>query len=157
MRIAETSYKWWGLTAMLVGTFSVVLSLSFLFPATPVIMSDLAVSIETVVWLSLAYALGASVFEPMWGRLGDMYGRKRNALIGLGLFTIGALVCALSPNIGVMAVARFIQGLAQRPSSPLAWLSLARTFHRTSGGGPWARGAWSPARPRRSAQRSVGI
>ncbi len=140
MRISETSYKWWGLSAMLVGTFSVVLSLSFLFPATPVIMRDLAVSIETVAWLSLAYALGASVFEPMWGRLGDMYGRKRNALIGLGLFTIGAFVCAQSFNIWVMAIARFIQGLGAAAIIPIGMAFIGENFPHTERGR--ALGVW---------------
>jgi len=136
----ENNYKWWGLAAMLVGTFTVVLSLSFLFPATPVIMNDFAVPIETVAWLSLAYALGASIFEPMWGRLGDLHGRKRNALIGLSLFAAGALICALAPDIWVMAVARFVQGLGAAAIIPIGMTFIGENFPNTERGR--ALGVW---------------
>ncbi|MDD5466674.1 MAG: DHA2 family efflux MFS transporter permease subunit [Anaerolineales bacterium] len=128
LKVIEKNYKWWGLAAMLFGTFTVVLSLSFLFPATPVIMQDFAVPIETVAWLSLAYALGASVFEPMWGRLGDLHGRKRNALTGLALFTAGAFICAITPNIWAMAGARFIQGLGAAAIIPIGMAFVGENF-----------------------------
>lgn len=139
-RINGANYKWRGLVAMLVGTFTVVLSLSFLFPATPVIMADLGVSIELVAWLSLAYALGAAVFEPMWGRLGDLHGRKRNALIGLGLFTAGALICALSPDVWLMAGARFVQGLGAAAIIPIGMAFIGENFPQTERGR--ALGVW---------------
>lgn len=138
--INENNYKWWGLSAMLAGTFTVVLSLSFLFPATPVIMGDFAVPMETVAWLSLAYALGAAVFEPMWGRLGDLYGRKRNALIGLGLFIAGAIACALSPNIWIMAGARFAQGLGAAAIIPIGMAFIGENFPQAERGR--ALGVW---------------
>ncbi len=140
LKITENNYKWWGLTAMLVGTFTVVLSLSFLFPATPVIMKDFAIPIELVAWLSLAYALGASVFEPMWGRLGDLHGRKRNALIGLAFFTAGAFVCAVSPNMWAMVVARFIQGLGAAAIIPIGMAFIGENFPQNERGR--ALGVW---------------
>lgn len=124
----RNGYRWRGLAAMLVGTFSVVLSLTFLFSGTPVIMRDLGISIETVAWLSLAYALGAAVFEPMWGRFGDLHGRKRNALFGLGFFTVGAIVCALSPDVWTMVGARFIQGLGGAAIIPIGMAFIGENF-----------------------------
>ncbi|GAB6274119.1 MAG: hypothetical protein STSR0004_09820 [Peptococcaceae bacterium] len=138
--VTESNYKWRGLAAMLLGTFTVVLSLSFLFPATPVIMRDFGVPIEAVAWLSLAYALGASVFEPMWGRLGDMHGRRQNALIGLGLFTAGAFACALSPGIWFMAGARFIQGLGAAAVIPIGMAFIGENFPHAERGR--ALGVW---------------
>lgn len=132
--------RWRGLAAMLVGTFAAVLSLSFLFPATPQIMADFGVTIEAVAWLSLAYALGAAVFEPMWGRLGDLTGRKRNALLGLALFTIGALGCALSPSMWVMAGARFVQGLGAAAIIPIGMAFIGENFPTQERGR--AFGAW---------------
>lgn len=121
-------YRWWALMALLSGTFVVVLSLSFLFPATPVIMRDFNTSIEMVAWLSLAYALSAGVFEPMFGRLGDLYGRKRNAMIGLVIFTLGALGCALSTDVWFMAGARFIQGLGAAAVIPIGMAFVGENF-----------------------------
>lgn len=120
--------RWRGLGAMLIGTFVAVLSLSFLFPATPQIMAHFGATFEAVAWLSLAYALGAAVFEPMWGRLGDLTGRKRNALVGLALFTVGAFGCAVSPSIWVMAGARFVQGLGAAAIIPIGMAFIGENF-----------------------------
>lgn len=133
-------YRWRGLSALLLGTFSVVLSLSFLFPATPVIMKDFAVGIEAVSWLSLAYALSAGVFEPIFGRLGDIFGRKRNVVIGLAIFTIAQIVAAVSPNLWIMAIARFIQGLGAAAVIPIGMAFVGENFPQNERGR--ALGVW---------------
>ncbi len=132
---------WGGLLALLSGTFAVVLSLSFLFPATPIIMQDFSVSIEAASWLSLAYALGATVFEPMFGRLGDLYGRKRNALLGLGVFSLGAVVAAASPAFWLMLAARFVQGLGAAAVIPVGMAFVGEHFPDVQRGR--ALGLWS--------------
>lgn len=126
--VTQNGYRWKGLIALLLGTFSVVLSMSFLFPATPIIMKDLGVGIDLVTWLSLAYALSAGVFEPIFGKLGDIFGRKRNVVIGLTIFTVAQVIAALSPNIWIMAVARFIQGLGAAAVIPVGMAFVGENF-----------------------------
>ncbi len=126
--IIYNDYRWRRLFALLLGTFSVVLSLSFLFPATPIIMKDFRVSIEAVSWLSLAYALSAGVFEPIFGKLGDIFGRKKNVLIGLTVFSVAQIFAALSPDLWVMAVARFIQGLGAAAVIPVGMAFIGENF-----------------------------
>lgn len=119
---------WTALFALLSGTFAVVLSLSFLFSATPLIMQDFGVSIEMAAWLSLSYALGATVFEPMFGRLGDIHGRKRNVLLGLTTFSVGAIIAAVSPQFWVMVAARFVQGLGAAAVIPVGMAFVGENF-----------------------------
>jgi MFS family permease len=58
-----------------------------------------------------AWLLSASVATPLMGRIGDMIGKERTLLVALGAIALGCLVAALAPNIGVLIVARVIQGL----------------------------------------------
>lgn len=136
----QNDYRWRGLIALLLGTFSVVLSLSFLFPATPVIMKDFGVGVEAVSWLSLAYALSAGVFEPILGRIGDIFGRKRNVVVGLIVFTVAQIVAAISPNLWIMAIARFIQGIGAAAVIPIGMAFIGENFPQNERGR--ALGVW---------------
>lgn len=85
---------------------------SLVAPALPVLAEDLAVSTADASWILTAYLLAASVLTPILGRLGDMVG-KRRVLIGvLATLAVGTLVAALAPNLGVLIVARVLQGSA---------------------------------------------
>ena len=56
------------------------------------------------------YLLSASVLTPILGRLGDMVGKRRTLLVVLAVLALGTLVAAVAPNIGVLIVARVLQG-----------------------------------------------
>ncbi len=71
-----------------------------------------ALSTADTSWILTAYLLSASVLTPILGRLGDMVG-KRRVLIGvLAALAVGTLVAALAPSLGVLIVARVLQGSA---------------------------------------------
>ncbi len=59
-----------------------------------------------------AYLLAASVLTPILGRLGDMVGKRRVLIVVLAALAVGTLVAALAPNLGVLIVARVLQGSA---------------------------------------------
>ena len=85
---------------------------SLVAPALPILAQDLAVSTADASWILTAYLLAASVLTPILGRLGDMVG-KRRVLIGvLAALAVGTLVAALAPNLGVLIIARVLQGSA---------------------------------------------
>jgi MFS family permease len=79
-------------------------------PALPAIQDDLDVSTTAVTYVLTAFLLSASVFTPIIGRLGDMFGKKRMLVITLVLFALGSLVSALSHDIGMLITGRVIQG-----------------------------------------------
>ena len=62
------SRRWRGFFVLVAATFTVVLGLSLLFPATPVIMEELGTSLTMVSWLIVGFALSAGVFAPICGR-----------------------------------------------------------------------------------------
>lgn len=124
----KNNYKWRGLFSLLIGTLSVLLSLSFLFPASPIIMKDFNATLESVSWLTLSYAISASAFAPVLGKAGDIFGRKKNVLIGMAIFTIAQMIAALSPNLFIMSIARFIQGFGAAAVMPVGMAFISEHF-----------------------------
>jgi EmrB/QacA subfamily drug resistance transporter len=85
---------------------------SLVAPALLTIQHDLHTSTEGAAWILTAYLLSASVFTPIAGRLGDMFGKKRTLVVVLVALAIGTIVAGLATSIGPMLVARVIQGAA---------------------------------------------
>ena len=61
-------------------------------------------------WVVTAYLLTATVAAPLYGRMGDAYGRKRMLLWALTLFVAGSAACAFAPSLSVLVCARALQG-----------------------------------------------
>jgi MFS family permease len=85
---------------------------SSVVPALPTMQHALHTSETGITWLLTAYLLSASVGTAILGRLGDMYGKERLLLITLVILAAGTLLAAVSSSLGVIIVARFIQGAA---------------------------------------------
>jgi MFS family permease len=85
---------------------------SSVVPALPTMQHDLHTTENGVTWLLTAYLLSASVGTAILGRLGDMYGKERLLLVTLVILAFGTLLAAVSSSLGVIIVARFIQGAA---------------------------------------------
>src|SRR4029077_19432837 len=62
-------------------------------------------------WVVVAYLLAAAVAAPLYGHLGDHFGRQRMLLVALAVFTAAALACAVAPTLLFLIVARAVQGL----------------------------------------------
>ncbi|MET0929625.1 MAG: MFS transporter [Aeromicrobium sp.] len=88
-----------------------MLTQSTVNPVLPRIQAELDSSQNTVTWVMTANLLAASVATPLMGRLGDAYGRKRMLVVAVAALSVGALLAAVAPNIGVMIAARVIQGI----------------------------------------------
>jgi len=95
----------------LAGLAYAVLS-SSVIPALPTIQHDLHTSEAGVSWVLTGYLLSASVATSIIGRLGDMYGKERLLLYTLIALALGTLLAAVSDSLGVLIVARVIQGSA---------------------------------------------
>ena len=93
-----------------VTTYSMLQSL--VSPVLPTIQHSLHTTQNTVTWVLTAYLLSASVATPILGRLGDMIGKKKVLVGVLVALAVGTLLAALATSIGVMIVARVIQGAA---------------------------------------------
>ncbi|HEY3749042.1 MAG TPA: MFS transporter [Pseudonocardiaceae bacterium] len=93
-----------------VGAFALLQSL--VIPVLTTVQHELHTSQDTATWVLTAYLLSASIMTPILGRVGDMYGKKKVFVGTLVALTIGSLLAAIAPSIGVMIVARVIQGVA---------------------------------------------
>jgi EmrB/QacA subfamily drug resistance transporter len=91
------------------GVFAMLQSL--IAPALPTVQHALHTSQSTATWVMTAYLLSASVFTPILGRVGDLIGKKRTLVAVLVTVTLGCLLAALAPTIGVLIVARVVQGI----------------------------------------------
>ena len=96
--------------ALGIGAFALLQSL--VVPVLTTVQHQLHTSQDTVTWVLTAYLLSASIMTPILGRVGDMRGKKRVFVAALVALAVGSLLAALAPSIGVMIVARVIQGPA---------------------------------------------
>jgi EmrB/QacA subfamily drug resistance transporter len=66
---------------------------------------------DLLAWVISAYMVALTVAVPIYGKLGDLYGRRRLMLFGLGTFTIASLFCAMAQNMEQLVLARVLQGI----------------------------------------------
>ncbi|MFE9323624.1 MFS transporter [Nocardia sp. NPDC052278] len=102
---------WMTMSIVLSAMFMAVLDSFIVVVADPSIVADLRASAGDVQWVLAGYQLSYAVFIITATRLADMYGRKRIFLLGVALFTLSSVACALSPNADSLIAARVIQGL----------------------------------------------
>ncbi|MBB93584.1 MAG: EmrB/QacA family drug resistance transporter [Rhodobacteraceae bacterium] len=78
--------------------------------ALPVILGDLG-GLDQITWVITAYLMAATVSAPVFGKLGDLFGRKIMMQVGIAIFLSGSLLCALAPELWFLVLGRFVQGL----------------------------------------------
>ena len=83
---------------------------TILASALPAIVASLG-GFADLSWVVVAYLLAATVAAPLYGHIGDRFGRRATLLAALVVFTIASLGCALAPTLGALIVARAVQGL----------------------------------------------
>jgi EmrB/QacA subfamily drug resistance transporter len=105
------SRKWWTLTVVCVATFMLLLDITIVNVALPTISADLKASFSEIQWVIDAYALTLAALLLTAGTLADLLGRRRVFAIGLALFSLASLLCALSPSALFLIVARGVQGI----------------------------------------------
>src|SRR5579864_3261552 len=79
--------------------------------AAPTIRHDVGGSYAVIEWVTAAYALAMAVGLLTGGRLGDVFGRRRVLLAGMGLFVAASVACAMAGTAGELIAARAAQGL----------------------------------------------
>ena len=71
--------------------------------AMPTIVSELQ-GLDLYAWVTTSYLLTSTVMVPIWGKLGDLYGRKPILIIGIVIFVIGSWLCGIAGEFGDMPV-----------------------------------------------------
>src|SRR3954447_18218034 len=103
--------KWMALVVVCLGQLMMVVDMTIVNVALPVIQRDLRFSQADLTWVVGAYLISYGSFLLMAGRLGDLVGRKRVFLAGVTLFTIASALCGLADSQLLLIAARFLQGL----------------------------------------------
>src|SRR3954454_13432884 len=96
---------------LMVAVIAYSLLQSLVLPVLPTIQHGLHTSQNTVTWVLTAYLLSASIFTPIMGRLGDMFGKESMLVLALVALAVGSALAALAGSIELMIVARAIQGI----------------------------------------------
>lgn len=115
------------LVAVLLTMFLSALDQTVVGTALPRIVTDLAGN-ELYVWVVTVYLLAATVSGPIYGKLGDLFGRRPMMMFGVSLFLLGSLLCALSQEMWHLIVFRGIQGLGAGAIFPIALAIIGDLF-----------------------------
>jgi EmrB/QacA subfamily drug resistance transporter len=121
--------KWWTLIVVCVGTFMLLLDITIVNVALPKIASDLKASFSDIQWVIDAYALTLASVLLTAGTLADRLGRRLVYSVGLVLFALASLLCALSPSALFLILARGAQGIGGAIMFATALALLAQEFH----------------------------
>ncbi len=130
----------WTFVITSVALFMVTLDNLVVTTAIPVIRKDLGASLESLEWTVNAYTLTFAVLLLTGAALGDRFGRRRMFSLGVGIFTAGSVAAALAPSIGMLNLARAVQGLGGAIVLPLTLTILSAAVPPTKRG--LALGAW---------------
>jgi MFS transporter, DHA2 family, multidrug resistance protein len=124
----HTSYQWWVLVNIMIGTFMAVLDATIVNVALPKIMAAFGVDVDKVEWVLTAYLLVFAVMLPTSGWVADHFGYKRTYILALVLFTFGSLLCGLAWNEDALIVFRIIQGAGAGFLMPVGMAIVTREF-----------------------------
>lgn len=115
---------WMTIAVVMTALFMAILDSFIVVVASPSIEANLHAAASDEQWVLAGYQLSYAVFMITGTRLADLYGRKRTFLLGVTVFTLSSVACALSPNAASLIAARVIQGLGAALMVPQVFASV---------------------------------
>ena len=109
--IETTAYKWKALATVAVGALMSSIDVSITNIAFPTLTRFFQTDLAAVMWVTLAFTLVSSSLMLILGKTGDLFGRKRIYSIGIAVFTVGLMACALSQSLGQLILFRAFQAV----------------------------------------------
>jgi EmrB/QacA subfamily drug resistance transporter len=103
--------RWLALYVLCAGVLMIVIDGTIVNVALPSIQEDLGFSQSSLAWVVNAYLIAFGGLLLLAGRIGDLVGQRRVFLIGLAVFTVASLLCAVAQTQGMLIGARFVQGV----------------------------------------------
>jgi EmrB/QacA subfamily drug resistance transporter len=103
--------RWTALYVLCAGVLMIVIDATIVNVALPSIQDDLGFSQNSLAWVVNAYLIAFGGLLLLAGRIGDLIGQRRIFLIGLTIFTLASLLCAVAQTQGMLIAARFVQGV----------------------------------------------
>jgi EmrB/QacA subfamily drug resistance transporter len=135
------NHRWWTLFAMCFALFMIMLDNTIVNVALPSIQHELKPTVENLEWTVNAYILVFATLILLGGKLGDRFGRKRIFMVGLVVFTLSSMACALARTDTQLIGFRAVQGVGGALLNPLSLSILVAAFPRKQL--PQAIGIWA--------------
>jgi EmrB/QacA subfamily drug resistance transporter len=120
----------WAMASLALSMLMPSLDTSIANVGLPAIGQAFNASFQQVQWIVLAYLLAITTLVVSAGRLGDIFGRRRMLLAGIGLFTAASLACGVAPSLWMLVSARAAQGLGAAVMMALTLSLLGETAPR---------------------------
>jgi EmrB/QacA subfamily drug resistance transporter len=130
--------------ACMMAQFMAAVEATIVGAAAPTISGDLG-NFGLFSWVFGSYLLAQAASTPIYGKLADVYGRKRVFMLGGSLFLVASLACGLAWGMVPLIAFRFLQGLGAGAVQPIAWTIMADIYPpaeraRMQG---WLSGVWA--------------
>ena len=139
----HTSYRWWVLANVMIGTFMAVLDATIVDVSLSKIMASFGITVDKAEWVITAYMLVFAVMLPTSGWIADHFGYKRTYFLALLLFTVGSFFCGMAWNENALIAFRVIQASGAGLLMPTGMSIITREFPPEQRG--VALGFWSIA------------
>ncbi|ATA23987.1 MFS transporter [Brenneria goodwinii] len=123
-------HRHWVLIACMLAMFTAAVEVTIVATALPTIIADLG-GFSLLGWVFSGYLLTQAISIPIYGRLADLFGRKRVFFIGTIIFLLGSVLCGFSSHMGWLILFRTIQGLGAGAITPIAFTIVADVYSRT--------------------------
>ena len=114
-------------SAIMLATLLAAMDQTIVATALPRIAADLH-GFASLSWVVTAYLLTTTVTVPLYGKLSDLYGRRRLFVISISIFLLGSALCGTSQSMGELIAFRALQGVGAGGLIPLAQASIADLF-----------------------------
>ncbi|MEV5335790.1 MFS transporter [Streptomyces werraensis] len=102
--------RWFALAIVMTAAFMDLVDVTIVNIAVPSIQRDEGATFSQIQWITAGYALAFAAGLVTGGRLGDIHGRKRIFLVGIGGFTVASALCGLAVNPEMLVASRILQG-----------------------------------------------
>jgi EmrB/QacA subfamily drug resistance transporter len=114
-------------SAMMLATLLAALDQTVVATALPQIVTDLH-GFRDLSWVVSAFLVAATVTVPLYGKLSDLYGRRRMFVVSISIFLLGSLLCGVAQSMGQLIAFRALQGVGAGGLLPLAQAAIADLF-----------------------------
>ena len=98
--------------------------------ALPTIVGDLG-GLQHLSWVVTAYLLASTITGPLYGKFGDLYGRKVTLQVAIVIFLVGSALCGIAQNMPELIAFRAVQGLGAGAIPAVAYASIGRRLPET--------------------------